>query len=123
MVHKFQAILFDRKYFNPSKCRRYLRNNGYEPIKKVHTTKDYYRYRLQPPSKTYKYITINLTGDGVIKGVYILSYDDKTKDKTKENKPKEDTNKDKPNEDNEDKTKEDTNKDKSNEDNINTKMT
>ena len=41
-----QATLFDKLYWSTSQARDYLNKYGYHPIKRVHTTDKYHRYRL-----------------------------------------------------------------------------
>jgi hypothetical protein len=55
-----QAILFDRNYWTDSKAKTWLRNHNYSPIKPVHTTNNYLRYRLTEPSNHIRYRTIVL---------------------------------------------------------------
>lgn len=55
-----QAILFDNNYYNSDKARKWLKKNGYKPIKRVHKTENYLRYRLKKPNKKKKYRTIKL---------------------------------------------------------------
>ena len=45
-----QAVLFDKSYWNTNQARNYLNKNGYIPIKRVHTTDKYHRYRLIEPN-------------------------------------------------------------------------
>ena len=52
-----QAVLFDRKYWNTSQARAHLKASGHQPIKRVHTTDKYHRYRLiEPNYNKYHYI-------------------------------------------------------------------
>ena len=52
-----QAILFKKKYWTAKRARKFLKENGFEPIKRVHETKNYYRYRLVEPDDESNYIT------------------------------------------------------------------
>ena len=45
-----QAVLFDKSYWTTNEARNYLNKNGYIPIKRVHTTDKYHRYRLIEPN-------------------------------------------------------------------------
>ena len=54
-----QALLFNRDDWTPDKARRYMKRNKYEPIKRVHKTDKYLRYRLKHPKKT-EYRTIKM---------------------------------------------------------------
>jgi len=52
-----QAVLFDKNYWNTNKARAHLKASGHQPIKKVHITDKYYRYRLiEPNYNKYHYI-------------------------------------------------------------------
>lgn len=46
-----QAILFDRNYYTLAQTKTFLKRHGLSPIKEVHKTDKYYRYRLTVPSK------------------------------------------------------------------------
>ena len=44
-------------YWNTSQAHEYLKKSGYNPIKRVHTTDKYHRYRLiEPDYNKYHYI-------------------------------------------------------------------
>ena len=52
-----QAVLFDKSYWTTNQARNYLNKNGYIPIKRVHTTDKYHRWRLLEPNyKKYDYL-------------------------------------------------------------------
>lgn len=51
-----QAVLFDKQHWSTDAARKWLKNKGYVPIKRIHVTDNYLRYRLQQPIKT-NYIT------------------------------------------------------------------
>lgn len=51
-----QSILFSKKYFDSTKARIWLKKHHYKPIKRVHITKSYLRYRLKTPDQG-NYIT------------------------------------------------------------------
>ncbi len=52
-----QAVLFDKNYWNTNDARAQLKASGHQPIKKVHITDKYYRYRLiEPNYNKYHYI-------------------------------------------------------------------
>jgi hypothetical protein len=44
-----QAILFDRDYWDTKRAREYLKEFKFNPIKRVHITDKYLRYRLLQP--------------------------------------------------------------------------
>ena len=53
-----QAIIFDKNNTSTSttqKCRIWLKNHNYKPIKKVHETANFYRYRIREPKKNAVY--------------------------------------------------------------------
>lgn len=58
---KVQAILFPKKKFTIKKAEKWLKDSNYIPIKKVHETLNFYRYRLLEPNKKFKYITKKLS--------------------------------------------------------------
>lgn len=64
---KVQAVLFSidsNNYNNSSKRLRFIRNKLHlEPIKRVHITSNYYRYRITEPIKGIKTITKKVNDD------------------------------------------------------------
>jgi len=55
-----QAIIFAKSKFNTADARKWLKAHDYKPIKRVHATKSYLRYRLldpHKPPKPHKYRT------------------------------------------------------------------
>ncbi len=53
-----QAILFNKEYYTKLESKNWLLQHEYYPIKPVHITKNYYRYRLRQPDKEkYHYMT------------------------------------------------------------------
>ena len=47
-----QAIMFMRtKYKGTKKCKAWLEQHGYKPIKPVHITKNFYQYCINDPKK------------------------------------------------------------------------
>jgi|ERR1700744_3905187 len=55
-----QAILFDRNYWTDRKARSWLQSHNHIPIKPVHTTSNFLRYRLSEPNSRTRYRTIIL---------------------------------------------------------------
>ena len=52
-----QAVLFYKDYWNTTKARQHLNQEGLKPIKRVHTTDKYHRYRITEPNyNIYNYI-------------------------------------------------------------------
>ena len=54
-----QAILFDRNIYNTKEARKWLKKSNYKPIKRVHKTEKYLRYRISEPSNYEKLRTMN----------------------------------------------------------------
>ena len=48
---KIQAVLFDIKYFNEKQAIKHLKKEKMKPIKKVHKTEKYLRYRIREPKE------------------------------------------------------------------------
>jgi hypothetical protein len=52
-----QAVLFYKDYWNATRAREHLNKEKLKPIKRVHITDKYYRYRIaEPDYKNYTYI-------------------------------------------------------------------
>ena len=57
MRDNIQAVLFNKDYWTTTQARAYLKENGKQPIKRVHTTDNYHRYRLiEPDYDKYHYL-------------------------------------------------------------------
>ena len=54
------AILFDKHFWTIPKAEAYLKLHQFKPIKEVHITDNYYRYRLLTPNKNNKFFTKKL---------------------------------------------------------------
>jgi hypothetical protein len=65
-----QAILFNSNTYSAREARQWLARHKHEPIKRVHRTANYLRYRLQDPRDGAKYKTIDF-GHG-IKAIAII---------------------------------------------------
>lgn len=65
-----QAILFDDSLYDTKKALQWLRKHNYTPIKRVHRTNNYLRYRLVEPNDTDRYRTKKIT-DGI---KFIIGY-------------------------------------------------
>ena len=46
-----QAVLFNKTAFDPHSARHFLSISKIPRLKKVHTTEDYYRYRVRDPNE------------------------------------------------------------------------
>ena len=70
MTH-VQAILFDKTIYDEKKAAKWLKDHKIHPIKEVHVTENYYRYRLKVPDEDkYRYRT-----DDLKNGIkYIIGY-------------------------------------------------
>ena len=57
-----QAIFFKKSLYSKRSSANWLKYRGFKPIKKVHETVNYYRYRLKEPDEeiyNYRLIPIN----------------------------------------------------------------
>jgi len=63
MSTKIQAILFKRNKFDSKKARKFLDKHNHKPIKRVHKTTNYLRYRLTKPKNKGMYRMINFGND------------------------------------------------------------
>lgn len=50
-----QSVLFDKTKFSTDEARKWLRHHDFEPIKRVHKTDAYLRYRLKKPHSDHRY--------------------------------------------------------------------
>lgn len=57
---KIQAVLFDGRYWEQDDARKWLRQHKLKPIKPVHITEHYMRYRILTPHKNKQYRTKKL---------------------------------------------------------------
>jgi len=62
MSHQIQAILIhkninDGNHITKSKAKQYIKSLGIIPIKQVHETKNYYRFRLMDPKQFKGFVT------------------------------------------------------------------
>lgn len=55
--NEVHSILFSKSYWTPSSSLSFLKKNNYIPIKAMHETKNFYRYRLHPPSFYSRFFT------------------------------------------------------------------
>ena len=60
-----QAVLFSKDLYDPPLARRWLRRHKYNPIKRVHETTRFLRYRIREPDyNNFDYRTKQIS-DGV----------------------------------------------------------
>ena len=65
-----QSLLFDKNKYTLKHTEDWIKNNKYKPIKQVHETKNYYRYRISKPNyKKYRMLNTN-EGIKIILGFY-----------------------------------------------------
>lgn len=55
-----QSIIFNKEYWTQSEANNWLKKHNRHPIKAVHETKHFYRYRIKRPSGFKRYITKKL---------------------------------------------------------------
>ena len=53
-----QSVIFDKKKYTPEHALHFLTKNGIIPIKKMHETEHYYRYRIMGPKYFRKFRTV-----------------------------------------------------------------
>ena len=71
-MSKLQSILFNKKKYTTISARKWLKNNDFQPIKRVHVTKNYLRYRLRHPYKNKQYRIIDISKKKKIKAVLMF---------------------------------------------------
>jgi hypothetical protein len=59
-----QSVLFSKDYFKPMEAIEWLKRANISPIKKMHTTYNFYRFRINEPAQG-KYYTKHIA-EGVI---------------------------------------------------------
>lgn len=52
-----QSVMFDKSKFTQSQAERTLNEMHYQPIKSVHITPNYYRYRIIDPARFHHLVT------------------------------------------------------------------
>lgn len=58
--NQVQAILFKKDKWSSKKSLFWLKEHNYNPIKEVHITKNFRRYRIRNPDKFKRFITKKL---------------------------------------------------------------
>ena len=57
-----QAIIISKEYYSLKSANEWIKSHNFKPIKKVHTTINYYRYRLKEPNENlYNYRMKHIT--------------------------------------------------------------
>jgi len=62
-----QAIIFNKLKYTLGETQKYIKEHSYKPIKEVHITGMYYRYRLKNPNLFYRFITKQIKP-----GIYLI---------------------------------------------------
>lgn len=57
---EIQSVLFSKKYYTKDKAMNFLKRHNLEPIKDVHETDEYLRYRQNEPNPKKQYYTIKI---------------------------------------------------------------
>ncbi len=60
-----QAVLFEKNKWKTILCRSWLKKHKLKPIKRVHLTENYYRYRIVEPLAFSSFKTIKLGDEGI----------------------------------------------------------
>ena len=55
MPSHIQSVLFDIHKWTPSHAKEWLRNNNLHPIKPVHKTLNFMRYRIEKPEHFHRF--------------------------------------------------------------------
>jgi N-acetylglutamate synthase-like GNAT family acetyltransferase len=56
MSGNIQSVRFNKAYWTTKQARAYMKLHGFKPIKKTDQTKNWYRYRLLPPSQFKRFL-------------------------------------------------------------------
>lgn len=57
-MSKIQSIIFNKNMYTDKEAEEWIKDHGIKPIKKVHLSKNYYRFRIINPNyNEYKYYT------------------------------------------------------------------
>lgn len=58
--YELHAVLLPKKHYTLKEAEDYIKKEGYSPLKEVHESLRFYRYRLKPPNVKGKYYTKKL---------------------------------------------------------------
>jgi hypothetical protein len=64
MPYEIQAVLFDKYKYTAYQARTWLLDNDIKPIKRVHKTQNWLRYRIREPS--YNEYSTKMIGDHIM---------------------------------------------------------
>ena len=59
------SVIFDKTKFSKKKAGNYLKKKNLKPIKNVHVTDRYYRYRINKAKKNKKFQTWSMSTPGI----------------------------------------------------------
>jgi hypothetical protein len=62
-MSEIHSIIFKKKSYTTSRARYWLKKHNFKPIKRVHVTENFYRYRIEPPEKYKCFATKYITKD------------------------------------------------------------
>ena len=69
-----QSVIFDKEIWDTTRARRWLNKNKLYPLKRVHETTRYYRYRIRNPDyEKYEY-RIKVLSNGIKAVIGFLPY-------------------------------------------------
>ena len=60
-----QSIIFDKQLYSLREAKHWLLMHHYKPIKPVHSTTNFYRFRMSEPNPRNRYYTKHIT-DGIM---------------------------------------------------------
>lgn len=59
--YNIQSVIFDKLFFLPNESKKWLKKHNIKPIKKMHETAYFYRYRVKNPNYTKnRYYTLHV---------------------------------------------------------------
>lgn len=65
-MSEIHSVLFDNTKWTMTEARYWLKQSKLKPIKRVHITDKYYRYRIHDPRIYKRFITKKITKQGLI---------------------------------------------------------
>jgi hypothetical protein len=64
-MSEIHSVLFDKNYYDEKLAKTWLKIEGLHPIKKVHITENFLRYRIRDPNLFKRFITKEIPKDHV----------------------------------------------------------
>ena len=68
------AIIFKKLHYSKRSSANWLKYHGFKPIKKVHETVNYYRYRLKEPDEEMYYYRLVPINDNIKMVIQFIKY-------------------------------------------------